>query len=278
MGLEMLKAAIRSEPDSNWVVVVPDDFSDTRSNFSEFKEFSQGLSLDFHVAGDDSYVESLISDLQPSVGLVCGWYKKIGRQSINLPLGLWGVHNSLLPRYRGGSPLVWAMINGEKIVGSSLFRLNEELDTGVVAAQTRTRIRKSDDIRTVTERLQKQMSITLEKEWGNISSGKRKIFFEQSSISESNWPMRSDADGQIDWSQTAKQVRNFIRAQTTPYQGAYFMHSGDRIRVWECRIRPLIEGTKPGTITLLSNGRYRISCGDGKSIVALRVLREPIEL
>ena len=68
--------------------------------------------------------------------VVVGWYHMIpGRIRALATLGAVGVHWSLLPRYRGGSPLVWAIINGKKETGASLFRFEDEVDAGAVFGQ-----------------------------------------------------------------------------------------------------------------------------------------------
>ena len=56
---------------------------------------------------------------------------------LSVRLGVWGIHNSLLPKYRGGSPLVWQLINSEKVVGSSFFKFTSGMDDGVILDQVK---------------------------------------------------------------------------------------------------------------------------------------------
>src|SRR5690606_37671242 len=77
-----------------------------------------------------------ILDATPSVVLVAGWYQLIPDDILtSVPHGFVGAHYSALPRYRGSAPVVWQLINGEREIGFSLFRLSHGMDEGDLAAQ-----------------------------------------------------------------------------------------------------------------------------------------------
>lgn len=267
MGLEMLQAAVRSEPEATWHIIVPSDFEDSRSKFADFRNFARQSNFKLSVADSSSQVESLVEDAHPEVGLVCGWYTKLEIKSINLRRGLWGVHNSLLPDYRGGSPLVWAMINGEKVVGSSLFKLEEALDSGVIAGQVSTVVKDSDDIGTVSSRLEKKMSTLLEKEWINIVRGDKRSHRVQGRANVPAMKIRNDDDGLIDWNKGHKDILNFVRAQTHPYRGAFFWIEKKKIRVYSLRLGEELCKLSPGTITYSEDGKIEVTCGDGRRVI-----------
>ena len=68
--------------------------------------------------------------------LILGWFYKVPKSIRDLSkLGAWGIHASLLPKYAGGSPLTWAIINGEKQTGITLFRLDDGIDDGDIISQ-----------------------------------------------------------------------------------------------------------------------------------------------
>ena len=67
---------------------------------------------------------------------VSGWYWMIDERALGAcQMGCFGVHNSLLPAYRGGAPLVWSMINGEAQVGATVFRMTKGMDDGEILHQ-----------------------------------------------------------------------------------------------------------------------------------------------
>ena len=80
--------------------------------------------------------EQIIKKLNLDLILVLGWYYVIP-QSIRelVKYGAWGIHASLLPKYAGGAPLSWAIINGEKETGITLFRMENGVDDGDIISQ-----------------------------------------------------------------------------------------------------------------------------------------------
>jgi methionyl-tRNA formyltransferase len=80
-----------------------------------------------------------VAELAPDLILVIGWTRLLGAELLRLPpLGAVGFHASLLPRYRGRAPVNWALINGERETGNTMFYLDEGVDTGLVIDQRRT--------------------------------------------------------------------------------------------------------------------------------------------
>ena len=160
-----------------------------------------------------------ISSYRPDVILVMGWYYKVAEGIRNsAKYGAWGIHASLLPDYAGGAPLVWAMINGEKETGVSLFRLDDGVDTGDIVAQARLAIGPDDSIATVyghaTELSTNLLRRTL-RDIGSLSLvpqdlSKRRLF-----------PQRTPEDGEVDLQWPAERIHNFVRAQSSPYPGAF---------------------------------------------------------
>lgn len=182
-----------------------------------------------------SYREQ-IAALKPDFILVIGWYYMIPASIRSIaPLGCAGVHASLLPKYRGGAPLVWAMINGESITGVTLFYFDDGVDTGDVIAQQTVSIEEADTIREV---LAKAETATLElvRRWlPRIADGSAPRT-PQDHDAATVVPQRSPADGRIDWSWEPERIRNFIRAQTRPYPGAFTVIDGKRVTIWDASV------------------------------------------
>src|SRR6185295_3561468 len=101
----------------------------------------------------DPAVRAAVADAGAALSVVIGWYHMIPRAVRALtPTGVVGVHASLLPRYRGGAPLVWAILRGEAETGVTLFHLEDGVDDGDVVAQARFPIAADDTIATVYEK------------------------------------------------------------------------------------------------------------------------------
>lgn len=159
--------------------------------------------------------EPIIKDLNLDLILVLGWYYMLPNSTRKLTkYGAWGIHASLLPKYAGGAPLNWAIINGEKETGVTLFRMEDGVDDGDIIAQKAFSIEYEDSIKEVYDKATVASKEMLAKVLNNIEDVK---FTPQDKSKIQIYPQRSPKDGMIDWSQSAKSIYDFIRAQTLPY-------------------------------------------------------------
>lgn len=111
----------------------------------------------------------MLNDIGPDVGFVCGWYWLIDRETLDLvPNGLWGVHNSLLPKYRGGAPLVWSILNGDSHVGSSVFKISEGMDDGEILHQVKVKVLPDDNVGSLLEKIEQELIENLPKKWTDL--------------------------------------------------------------------------------------------------------------
>lgn len=208
------------------------------TNFADLRKYSDELEIPhFEVNSVDgqrmSDHLSELEKLQPDVILAMGWYYMVGKKVRSIAkYGAWGIHASLLPKYAGGAPLVWAMIEGESETGVTLFRFDDGVDDGDIIAQARIPILESDTIREVyaraTDESKRILSETLiSGQFGFTPQDKSKIEV---------YPQRSPEDGEIDWSWEPQRIKNFIRAQTKPYPGAWTMIDGKKVTIWDAKI------------------------------------------
>jgi methionyl-tRNA formyltransferase len=173
---------------------------------------------------------SVFQKLEADVILALGWYfmvpKKIRETA---KLGAWGLHASLLPDYAGHAPLVWAIIEGQKETGVTLFKLDDGVDDGDIVMQKKFLIETNDTIKEVYEKATKASEEILIEVFENIDSIK---FTPQDKSKIKVYPHRTPEDGLIDLSWEPQRIKNFIRAQTKPYPGAFVMLNGEKISVW----------------------------------------------
>lgn len=171
------------------------------------------------------YYDELIS-LQPDVILVMGWYHMVPKKIRDIAkYGAWGIHASLLPKYAGGAPLVWAIINGEKETGVTLFRLSDGVDDGDIIEQQTIPISFEETISDVYDKVTVASKEILLHTLQNISEVK---FSPQDKTIVQTWPQRKPEDGEIDLTWPAEKIYNFIRAQSPPYPGAFIKTADGR--------------------------------------------------
>jgi len=169
----------------------------------------------------------------PDMFLVVGWYHMIP-SSWRAIAPAYGLHASLLPDYSGGAPLVWAMINGEKQTGITLFQFADGVDNGPIVGQAKTQIREDDTIATLYARIE-DLGLDLIKEYlPKLANGTAELQAQDES-KRRIFPQRRPEDGMIDWNWSARDIYNFVRAQTRPYPGAFTTLKGKEIKIWNSR-------------------------------------------
>ncbi len=180
-------------------------------------------------------------------------------------LGAYVFHDSLLPRYRGFSPTVWAMINGETATGVSLIEMADAVDAGLLIEQERVEIGRDEYIASVMERVTQAYLRVLERTLPALLAGTARRTI-QNEAEASYVCKRLPADNRINWSDPAVRVYNHIRACAAPYPGA-FCFAGDRcVRVWFCEppaVSPVYAGRVPGRVVEIVPGKgVRVLAGD----------------
>jgi methionyl-tRNA formyltransferase len=179
--------------------------------------------------------QEVISEIGVELMLVLGWYYMIPR-SVREPLtyGAWGIHASLLPKYAGGAPLGWAIIKGETETGVTLFRMDDGVDDGDIIAQRSFEIDFNDTIKDVYFKAEVSSKLIL----SDVLSDIRAVKFTPQDKSEIEvYPQRRPDDGELDLSQSAEDLYNFIRAQSSPYPGAFIRTvDGKKLIIEESRI------------------------------------------
>lgn len=205
--------------------------------------------------------------------VVAGWYHMVPRAIRDL-CPVVGLHASLLPDYSGGAPLVWAMIHGEPEAGISLFELADGVDDGRILGQRRQPIRDDDTIATVLQRVTEDGLDLLREHIPRLHTSLA-LAIPQDESRRRIMPQRSPEDGRIDFTQPARKVYDFIRAQTRPYPGAFSTDWGGKVTIWSTglpTVPPPACDVEPATILNRPDGPV-VVCGDGQ-VLPLREVEE----
>lgn len=202
--------------------------------------------------GGQHYLD-LIHQLDPEFILVVGWYHMIPKRIYKYPrLGTALMHASLLPRYRGGAPVNWAIINGETETGITLFYVDDRYDAGDIIAQKRVTIDFHDTCLAVYQKIMAAAEEMIETCIPLIEKGCAPRI-PQDESQATYVPQRRPEDGLVDWEWDALRVHNWIRAQTHPYPGAFTFVSGRKLYIWQAEPvdvpEPSVRArTKPGEV------------------------------
>ncbi|MGC8874797.1 MAG: methionyl-tRNA formyltransferase, partial [Chloroflexia bacterium] len=199
--------------------------------------------------------------------LVVSWRYRVPPAVFRRPRkGTFVWHDALLPAYRGFSPTVWAILNGEDQTGATLFEMAEEIDSGDIVDQERVPIGPDDPIRVVMERVTEAYLVLLERNLAKLLAGTAPRH-PQDPAQATYTCKRLPQDNRIDWSASTKQIYNLIRAVSAPYPGAFTYLDGHKMIVWAARRlehAPRYVGRVPGRVVEVRPGEGSVVLtGDG---------------
>lgn len=165
--------------------------------------------------------------------------------------GAINVHASLLPKYRGASPIASAILNGDAATGCCIMQMDQGMDTGPVLHSRDIPIDDADTAGTLTEKLADLGGQALLEALDKIAIG-RAVAVPQDNALATHAPLLTKDMGRIDFTKTAAQIHNQVRGMD-PWPGAFMDHDGTTLKVWRADI--VREGAKP-----LGMG---VACADG---------------
>lgn len=267
IGFRCLRKCEEVAPGKIRGILTIDDSGDSRSALSDFSSFSKERRIPLRYYHKSSDLDEFIAENKGELCVVVGWYWIIRKELLyKVPHGFVGLHASLLPKYRGGSPLVWAIINGENKTGVSMFYLSEGLDDGDLIGSSKFIIEEKDTIREVSEKAIKCSTNILKEHYPKLLRGDA-IKTKQDRQGVSYCGQRIPDDGKINWNWTAHRIYNFIRAQSHPYPGAFTVLGDQKLTIWSASLlKETCYGT-PGQVARISPDGVTVVCGDDKAII-----------
>lgn len=174
--------------------------------------------------------------LNTDLGLVCGFPHIFKNHQISIPkYGYINLHAGKLPKYRGGSPLSWQIINGEKIFGISAIKINNGIDTGDIIYEKKFRLLKKYKIEDLHRISNQFFPSLLYKSINKIILNKK--LKKQKNNSASYFKQRKPEDSLIDPEQiTYKKLSLLLRAMSTTYQSPYLQFKNKKIEIKKIKI------------------------------------------
>ena len=180
-------------------------------------------------------------------------------------LGAFNMHGSLLPKFRGRAPLNWAIVKGERETGVTLHEIVEKPDAGRIVDQAAVPIGPDDTAVEVFHRMTEAAVLVLKRSLPSLVKGEAK--YRPNDLARgSYYGRRRPEDGRIDWSRSAQEIHNLVRAVAPPFPGAFC----DRLMVFRTRMEDRrAPHSEPGPYQ--EGGEWFALCGDGKVLRLLEV-------
>ena len=261
------------EKDCNVIAVVtmPDKKQGRgrQMRFSPVKELALEYELPLFQpdkATDPAFL-SQMETLNPDLILVCAYGKILRQKFIDIPqFGCVNLHASLLPQYRGPSPIQYAILNGDTETGMTTFLIDEGMDSGDIILEQRVSIDPEDTTGTLhdkladvgaqllydTVKLFEDPPVTMTPQADNG------VFYTQKITPEMSC---------IDWNASARTVHNLVRAMN-PAPGARTKINGKMLKIFVTQVVDQPHTLQPGQIVSVDGGQLCVACGEGQLCVS----------
>ncbi|MBI2989148.1 MAG: formyltransferase [Deltaproteobacteria bacterium] len=272
IGFECLKVLLDGNEEIVAVVTHEDDPAE-EIWFQSVAELARRCHIPVHTPSSPNtpaFVD-LIGRLAPDL-IFSFYYRRIlSRELLAIPrLGGINLHGSLLPKYRGRSPVNWVLVNGERETGVTLHYMVEKADAGDIIAQRSVPIDMEDTVLSLFRKMTVAAAQLLREAYPLIKGGTAPRI-PQDSSQATKFGGRRPEDGKITWDRPALTIYNLIRAVTHPYPGAFTFYKGRKLYLWRARLDGdtlTQRGAVPGSVEAVERGKgIIVSTGEGSLLV-----------
>jgi methionyl-tRNA formyltransferase len=235
------------------------------SDYSNFEELRKKYQFIHKQVDNINNVENIeiIKSIKPDLIFVMGWSQLLKDEIIKIPrLGVIGSHPTELPKYRGRAPIPWSILKGLKKSALTFFFIEKGVDNGDILEQRFFEITDKDDASTLYKKI---ISLGKSMILDNLLLFQKKKICRIKQKSEEfieYWPKRNPEDGEINWSKSAKDIHQLIRATTHPYPGAFTTFNGKIMKIWKGDFESGGNGT-PGKIISVDNRGVKVHTQKG---------------
>ncbi|HEX7218791.1 MAG TPA: formyltransferase [Burkholderiales bacterium] len=178
--------------------------------------------------------------------------------------GAFNMHGSLLPKYRGRAPVNWAVLNGERETGATLHEMVAKPDAGRIVDQQAVPIGPDETAGEVMAKVSAAAETIMKRSIPALLAGTARLR-PNDLAAGSYYGARRPEDGRIDWSKSAQEIHNLVRAVAPPYPGAFT----EGMKILRTRLEPARPARRRGPYQ--ENGAWFAGCGDGRVLRLLEV-------
>jgi len=211
----------------------------------------------------------LIKKLTPDLVVVVAFGQILSKEFLQIPkIGSINLHASLLPKYRGASPIHYAIIQGESKTGVTIAWIDKMLDAGDIILQQEVDIQPDDTTGTLSQKLSLIGAELLLKAIELINEGKAPRI--KQDISQVTYaPKLNKKDGLINWQRSNIEIYNLVRG-LNPFPGAYTYYKNQMLKIWTTEI--IEEEGSPGKVMKIFKDKGPV-IGTAKGCILIRELQ-----
>jgi methionyl-tRNA formyltransferase len=233
----------------------------------------EAINLRLPVIEIDSFKDEAIKELEsirPEFFVVASFGLIIPKWVLDIPsMGPINIHPSLLPKYRGPSPIQWALWNGDAETGITFIRMNEKMDAGNILYQETMTIEPDDNVITLSERLSKRSAEILPGFLHETGVNGLQEGLAQNQDQATFTPIISKEMGKIEWSKGAEEILRQVRALVA-WPIAYTFLDGLFLKIFAGTVKESDQGKEgmiPGTIMDVTKEGIQVFTGSGVLVI-----------
>ena len=208
-----------------------------------------------------------LKNISPDLIIVADFGLIIPIEILRLPpLGCLNIHPSLLPKYRGPSPVPFALLNEKKFTGVTIMLMDEGLDTGPIVTQKNVEFLCQENAGSLTQRLFQLGASLISDILFSWENGQIQAI-PQNECNATYTNKLSKEDGRIDWSHSAIEINKKILAYT-PWPGAFTYWKGNRIKIIEAELcHTSSKGNYSNGFVFQLDNKLHVMTGEGSLIL-----------
>ena len=200
-----------------------------------------------------------IQDINPDVIIVTAYGKILPKEILDIPkYGCINVHASLLPKYRGASPINSCILNGDTVTGITTMYISEGLDAGDIILKDEIDILPSDNAQTLTEKLAKLSEKTLGNTISMLTLNMELPRTKQDENLATHCTRLTKDMGHIDYTKSADEIINTIRG-LQPWPCSYSIYNGVTFKIYSAEKLDIKSADETGIISVCDNKQLIIT-------------------
>lgn len=199
---------------------------------------------------------------EPEIILVAAFGQILSEEILQMPkYGCINVHASLLPKYRGAAPIQWAVINGEKVSGVTIMRMDAGIDTGDMIEKAEVELSPQETGGSLFDKLEKLGAELLIRTMEKIENGTA-VYTKQEESKATHVGMIKKELGLISWGKPAAELERLIRG-LNPWPSAFTKINGKTLKIWQARPEAGGDVSKAGEVAVVNKKELKIHTGEG---------------
>ncbi len=203
---------------------------------------------------------------EADIYVVAAFGQILSQEILDMPkYGCLNIHASLLPKYRGASPIQSVILDGEEETGITIMQMDAGIDTGDMLLKKSIAIDAEDTYETLHDKLKILGGEAIVEALELLETGAL-VPEKQDHEKSSHVKMITKEMGNIDFNKSAKEIDCLVRG-LNPWPSAFTFYKGKQMKIWKVSVEETITSEEPGTVTEVTKNAIRVACGSGEIVI-----------